>query len=584
MEILLPILVLLPLVAGGFVLWLSCKQENDSNSELAGLVASVAALLLSLVLLTKSLDDKGALGQPGLSRATVVADLEFAPKWLSLRMPAAVSANQAGWQLSLAADGLGSSLAFLTTLVTTIILFVSKESVSSRRGAYAGWILLVEGGLLMAFLAGDLLLFYVGFELTLVPVLFLLSGWGEGKIAVPAAKRFVLFTLAGSIPMVVGLVGLASVYSSPELTSKLPTTVNISELSHRAALTKLALESNADSPEALTRITPEDTGLSAADYVALVEQVGRNEKWIFWLLVLGLGIKMAILPLHTWLPATYRAAHPTTAALLAAVVLKLGLFGFLRVAIPLAPSASLEYGPVILGGLGAAAIVFGALVALAQTDLRLLLAYSSLSHVGFITVGMFSLTAEGLTGAAIQIFNHGITTAGMFLVAAALFTRRGTWSLPNGSHGLASVYPRIAVLLVFFTVAGAGMPGLNNFVGEMLTLAGMASRNAGVAAVAVLGILLGAWYSFRLLMLMMFGPVESSKATLQHREDLKPREIAGLTVLAALCLVIGVFPASGLRLVKSDMERLAKIFAEVKDEGETRVGMFQSPTLDGELR
>ena len=458
-------------------------------------------------------------------------------------------------QLALGVDSLGLTMMLLTTLVVLVCLLSATLTVTDNYVAYAGWVLLAEAGLLTVFLSMDLLLFYIGFELALLPLLVLIARWGALD-AGPAAKRFVLFTLAGSIPMVLALIGIMQKYAGV-----LGPTVLFEDLSQHA-------------------------------WQMMATETAGDQFWIFALLTLGLGIKMAILPLHTWLPSTYVAAHPTTTALLAAVVLKLGLFGFLRLVLPLVPAACFAYGPLFLGTMGTVAIIYGALAALAQTDLRRLLAYASLSHVGFISIGLFSLTPEGIAGASLQMFNHGITTAAMFLLVGSIMARRGTASIPNGSKGLAKPYPVLAALMVFFTMAGAGLPGLNNFVGELMALMSMMHRHPWISIFATSGVILGAWYSLRLVRDLLFGEYDRSvnqspRNRTQHGEDshhevlkgdLVVREWLPLLGLGVLCLVIGCMPSMPLGCLKHDVDLLGRLYRDVEMQSLKAVAETTPPT------
>lgn len=523
MSGILPMLILVPLI-GGVILLVADKQAESSKR--AALVLATVNLVLSLALVCSVFIREQVAPAPSSvsadgSVATIDPMMSFAPTWLSVQF-----SNDLKLQMSLGADGLAAGMVLLTALVVFGVIAFAQSSIQSRFSTYAGWVLLSQAGLLIVFISMDILLFYLGFELALLPLLALISGWGdEDRAAV--GKRFVLYTLAGSIPMVLALVGIVSLYSQGAADQ----TILFEQLSQRA--------SKAGGPNSL-----------------------ESQAWIFWLLALGLGIKVAILPFHTWMPSTYRAAAPTTTALLAAVVLKLGFFGFFRLALPLVPSAVQAYAPTLLGTLGAIAIVYGAVAALAQTDLRLILAYSSLSHAGFISLGMFSLTSEGLTGAALQMFNHGITTAAMFLLVAAISVRVGSTEVRSVENGLASYFPLLGLLFMFFTFAGAGMPGLNNFVGELLTLSGMMSRNPVLALVGVSGVILGAWYALRLARNLMFGANESDKKHKrpQPMTDLAASQIASLGVLAALCIVIGCLPQLAVKFVQKDVAKIAAIY------------------------
>ena len=546
MSGLLPMLILLPLVGGSLLLFFATQVGYDTFAKRASLLFSGLTLLLSLLVIggvivrtrpdavsrqdtTEATAPKEVLTatEAKLAVTGVEASIRFQPSWFSVHRSV-----DSRLQLALGVDGLGASLVLLTTIVVFIVLLFAGSSVLDKFASYAGWMLLSEAGLLIVFLSMDLILFYVGFELALLPLLVLISRWGQEDARV-VGKRFVLFTLTGSIPMVLAFIGIIWSYSTGE-----GPTVLFEELSRRAMV--------------------------AAPSTRPVDQA-----WIFGLLMFGLGIKMAILPFHTWLPATYRASHPTTTALLAAVVLKLGLFGFLRIALPMVPVACFEYGPGIMGTLGAIAIVYGAMAALGQTDIRLLLAYSSLSHVGFISLGMFALNEEGIAGASLQMFNHGITTAAMFLLAGCIVARRGTADIVAAGHGLASVYPRLGTFFLFFTFAGAGMPGLNNFVGEIMALSAMMTRSPVLSVVAATGILLGAWYALRLARDILFGNAEKADRTRQGSKklttlDLSPQEWAPVAALAVLSIVLGCFPQSAMNLIKNDVQRLSNVYSQVE--------------------
>lgn len=521
MSGILPMLILVPLIGGAILLVADKQAASAARSALvvAGINVILSLMLLGSIVVREQVSASGEESSSAVG-ASIDAVMTYAPSWMSVRFP-----NELTLQMSLGADGLAAGMVLLTALVAFGVIAFAQSSIVERFSAYAGWVLLSQAGLLVVFLSMDLVLFYLGFELALLPLLALISGWGdEDRKAV--AKRFVLYTLAGSIPMVLALVGIVSLYGG-----QAEPTILFEQLALRAA------------------------GSVSADAVA-------SQSWIFWLLTLGLGIKVAILPFHTWMPATYRASAPTTTALLAAVVLKLGFFGFFRLMLPLVPSATAAYAPTLLGALGAIAIVYGAVVALAQTDLRLILAYSSLSHAGFISLGMFSLSTEGLTGAALQMFNHGITTAALFLLVGAIVARNGSAEIRSVDSGLASYFPLLAFLFLFFTFAGAGMPGLNNFVGELLTLSGMMSRNPVLAMVGVLGVVLGAWYGLRLARKLMFAAdVEDKKVKKPHMaRDLAGAQLATLSLMALLCLIIGCFPRSAVGFVQKDMGRIAALY------------------------
>ncbi len=527
-------LIGIPLIGGAVLLALRASGLADSVRE------SLATLLAAVALVIGCLCTYQVSQKTVENAASVAPRIEYAPAWFHVNLPAALATNADGWQLSVGLDGIGAAMVLLTLIVTVSVLIIARSTVESNRGDYASWILIASGGLLLVFSSMDLLLFYIGFEITLIPLFAMIAGWGNAD-GPAAAKRFTLYTLVGSIPMVLGLFGISNLYSGES-----GWTVHMPTLATQAAAMTLSTE---------------QTNL---------------QLWVFLLLVLGLGIKTAIIPLHTWLPGTYAAAHPTTTAFLAAVVLKMGLFGFVRLVLPFTVQACETLGPGIFGWLGAIAIVAGALIALAQKDLSLMFAYSSLSHVGFITIGLFSLSREGIGGATLQMFNHGITTVAMFLLLACMLLRRPNLRIDEEASGMSTQFPRLGFFTVFFITAAAGMPGLNNFVGELLTLSGMMAQRSVIASLAVLGVVLGAWYSFRMLQYVLFGTVEKSRS--KNRSSSSPGAVttdlplehkAVFASLAAICLFIGVMPNMALGLFKSDVNVIASAFGRAPSTAES---------------
>jgi NADH-quinone oxidoreductase subunit M len=518
MSYLLPTTILLPLL-GGTLLLLLFRNEPSRGSRLATIFASltlIAAVVLASRFWNAPAIEAGAV-QPRLLWKTSEIPLTF----LSQTPPII--------RFQLGLDAPGIAMILLTSIVMVAILLVVPKQIESKTTEYAASLLFAESFLLGAFLSMDLVSFYIFFELTLLPVMVLMIGWGTDQSR-PATRKFVLFTLAGSLPMMAGLAGMATLASPNafDLTIAIPSLAN--------------------------QWNPLVDGDMATSLPANL----ATQRWIFGLVLLGLGIKMAILPFHTWLPSTYAAAHPTTTALLAGVLLKLGLFGILRILLPILPTPAAEFSEFWGPALGAIAIVYGSLIALAQTDLRLLLAYGSLGHVGFITMGLFSLTEEGLAGAIIQMFNHGITTAAMFLIIAMLMRRRPDFDWSTRPSGLTGSFPILASMFLFFTIAGAGMPGLNNFVGEVLAMSGLIQRSLFWTAVASLGIIFGAWYGLRVIEGLFFGPSVGITSPSPEKRDLRRTELASLIPLALISIAIGVFPASAIDSITRDVAPIAR--------------------------
>lgn len=550
MNIIVPLLILVPLV-GGIALLISGRRAKDLVP--VGVAASVATMIMSILLMVQV----GSL-PTGVTGAGVAPRIVFAPESFRFTLPISSGQYPLEWQWMFGADGISALMVFLTGIVGCITTLLATRQVQNRLPQYIGLLLVTISMLMGVFLAMDLVSFYVFFEAVLIPLVLLIHGWGNGENPGPAAKKFLLFTLAGSIPMVIGLIALAmSPVNLQAGAISRPSTISLPELSQYAF----------------------DTVSASTSAIA-----SGQSTWILYLLMLGFGIKMAVLPLHTWLPTTYVAAHPNSTALIASVVAKLGLYGIVRIVMPMVPVALADHLQIVFGVLGAVAIVYGALCALSQNDMRSVLAYSSISHVGFITIGLMSMTAEGVGGATLQMFNHGVITASMFWILAMLEQRRGRIYLTAEERGLATQYPKLAVLLIFFTLAGAGLPGLNGFVGEVLAMSGMMRVCGTIVAISVLGTVLGAWYGLRIVQRLLFGGETSSAGHASHQghghhgsegskgvhhhqpvrdNDLTPVEWLPLSAVALICLWIGVFPQQTMSLFQPDTDRLANLVEPV---------------------
>lgn len=530
MDYLIPITILLPLLSG-LAIFLAGYQGRKLVPF--GVAASLATFLLSVGVVYATFN--GAKADPN-SLATVASAIEFAPSWLRIQLPVSISNHLVRWQLQFGVDGIGALMVLLTGIVTAAVCIFSIQQIRDRLHQYIALILITESMLMGVFMSMDLVSFYLFFEAVLLPLILLINGWGNPKEALSASRKFLLFTLAGSVPMVIGFIGIA--LQSASIAN--PSTVDLEVLSAMA---------NQQQIEAV------------AGGAEMVSTLATNQQWILWLLLLGFGIKLAVLPLHTWLPSTYAVANPNTTALIASVVAKLGVFGIVRIVLPMTPIGLASEAQILFASLGAIAIVYGAFVALSQSDLRKVFAYSSISHMGFVTMGLMSLNTEGMSGAAIQMFNHGIITCAMFLLLGMLEQRRANITFTMEDLGMAALYPRISVLLIFFTLAGAGLPGLNGFVGELLAMMGMTRVNAAITAIAVLGTVLGAWYGLRIVQRLMFGSDGHSKhkPLIEGQGDCASLELTTLAFMAIVCLYIGVRPSGPMKMIEPDIARLAKV-------------------------
>lgn len=434
-------------------------------------------------------------------------------------------------------DGLNLWLVALTSLLMVSSVLVSWNVIRDRANEYYAWMLALQVAMTGVFLSFDVVLFYVFFELTLVPLYFLIGIWG-GPMRREAARKFFLYTLAGSLITLLGVIGVILVCyhsnSQPAGGSRLTFSI----------------------PELVQQV--QDLVSRRSDNYTVAMQT-----LIFLAMSVGFAIKVPLFPLHTWLPHAHVEAPTAGSVLLAGVLLKLGTFGFLRLGIPLAPDAALAVGVPLLGTLAAIGIIYGALCAYAQTDIKKLVAYSSVSHLGFCVLGLVALNREGLTGGLLQMINHGLSTGGLFLAVGMLYERYHTRKMDDYS-GMAARLRILSAFMVFICLTSVGLPGLNGFVGEMMVLAGVFDlRHANMsgipfAVVVAVGIVMGAWYLFTLLMRVFFGPLREP-----HHDgtvgDLDRRELTALLLVAVPCLVIGLFPQTIIESTKSDIGIVARI-------------------------
>jgi NADH-quinone oxidoreductase subunit M len=402
--------ILLPL-GGAFLAWGSRQRAREN-----ALVCTLFVLGMAAVLAVKfpgGVEPFAVFDVPWLGSASDAVDIRF----------------------SLGLDGLSIWLFALTALLTVVAVLVSWEAIGERAPAFYSLLLLLETGMLGVFVARDIILFFLFFEFTLVPLFFLIGIWGSDQRRW-AAMKFFLFTMAGSVLTLLGLIALVlwDSYYSP--TGRM--TFSIPELTNNLAA------------------RPMDRSLQMAVFLALFA---------------GFAIKVPLVPLHTWLPLAHVEAPTAGSVLLAGVLLKVGAYGFVRFALPMTPDAVVASMPWLLW-LAVAGIVYGAMVALAQQDIKRLIAYSSVSHLGFCMLGVFAVNRLGIEGGVLQMVNHGLATGGLFAVVGMLYERFHTRQIADFG-GLARQLPRLATFTVILALASIGLPGLNGFVGEFLLLLGM---------------------------------------------------------------------------------------------------------------
>jgi NADH-quinone oxidoreductase subunit M len=402
------------------------------------------------------------------------------------------------------ADGISSLLILLTTLLAPLVLLSSYGHVQERVRQYCVLLLLMEAGMIGVFAALDLILFYVFFEMSLVP-LYLLIGIYGGKERLYAAFKFFVFTMAGSLFML-----LAILY-----------------LMHQAG---------------------------SSSYLAVqgLELSLREELFLFASFAVAFAVKVPLVPLHTWLPDAHVQAPTGGSVILAGVTLKMGTYGLLRFALPLFPRAAVEAAPLLLV-LAVIGILYGALLAWAQKDLKRLIAYSSISHLGFVVLGIFALTLQSASGSVLQMLNHGLSTGALFLLIGMIYERAHTRGL-HDFGGLAKTMPRFATCLIIATLSSIGLPGLNGFIGEFLILVGAFGTRPLLASLATVGVLLGAIYMLGLVKAVLFGPIRNRRAATYS--DLGLREVGLLTPILVLVFWIGFYPAPLLERIEPAVERM----------------------------
>jgi NADH-quinone oxidoreductase subunit M len=397
------------------------------------------------------------------------------------------------WHLGV--DGISLPMVVLTTILVPIALAAST-SIQSRIKEFVIYTLLLEAALIGAFLALDLFLFFVFFEAMLVPMYFIIGIWGAER-RIYAAVKFFIYTAFGSALMLAAIIGLA-----------------------------------------LTHVDQTGSASFALSDLAGLDLTVGAERLFFAAFAIAFAIKVPLFPFHTWLPDAHVEAPTAGSVLLAAVLLKLGTYGLLRFNLALFPEASVDAIP-IMAILAVVGIIYGAVVAIVQPDLKKLVAYSSVSHLGFIVLGTFALTSGGLQGAVIQNVNHGLTTGALFLLVGMIYDRRHTKKIADFG-GLQKTMPLLAGFFLFMTFASIGLPGLNGFVGEFLVLIGSFPALPSLTIIAALGVVLAAIYLLWAYERVFTGVPEKEENKILS--DLSVREIALLAPLAILVLVIGLYP------------------------------------------
>jgi NADH-quinone oxidoreductase subunit M len=422
-----------------------------------------------------------------------------------------------GAKYTLGIDGISLLLVMLTTFLGMLAILSSWSAIQQRTKEYYILLLLLQTGMLGVFMSLDFFLFYVFWEVMLVPMYFLIGVWGSER-RLYAAIKFFLYTLAGSVVMLLAI--LALYFNAAKLTGT----------------------QTFDVPTLLTTVQQFPDPLKV---------------WLFWGFFFAFAIKVPMFPFHTWLPDAHTEAPTAGSVILAGVLLKMGTYGFLRFSLPLLPNDAVQRGYIIhiLIVLSLVGIIYGAVVCLMQKDMKRLIAYSSVSHLGFCTLGIFALTPLGIAGSVLQQINHGISTGALFLIVGVLYERRHT-RLISEFGGLATPMPNFSAIYLIISLSSLGMPLLNGFIGEFTILQGVFVVNKAWAAWGSLGIVLGAAYLLWLYQRTMFGPVTHDvNKTLS---DLNLREYAVLLPLVVLAFWIGVYPKPLFAYIEKPVQRIVE--------------------------
>ncbi len=483
-------------------------SSNKNGIRIWSLINTLATLLLT-VLLYLNFDQT----VPGMQEAFTVKHA-----WIS----------QFNIYYNLGVDGISLPMILLTGLLFFLCV-LSSWTVEKSVKAYFALFLMLQASVFGVFLSLDFFLFYVFWEVMLIPMFFLIGIWG-GENREYAAVKFFLYTFAGSVLMLVSMIGLYFLSGQGE-----------------SSFSILALSG----------------GKFGNEVLEVFGTTFSLSKFFFVMLFIGFAIKVPVFPFHTWLPHAHVQAPTAISVILAGVLLKMGTYGFLRIAFPIFPEASVYFKESI-AILGLINIIYGALCAMAQTDVKKLIAYSSVSHMGFVMMGLAAMTVQGTNGAVLQMFNHGTSTAMMFLMIGVLYERsHHRWIVkPDGSKGFGGLYTQLPIFSVIFIIAmfaSMGLPGLSGFISEALIFLGIYEQFTTMTILALIGLLIGAAYLLWMFKRMFFGEVIEE---VREYEDMNKREIFYMIPLCVAVIVFGIYPSPLLNIMKASVGSLVSLLAQ----------------------
>lgn len=487
----LSLLIFFPLL--GVIILLFVDKEKLGSIRAVALLFSLVEFFLSLPLF--------------FAFNTKIAEMQFVEDAWWIR--------SYGISYKLGIDGISLLLVLLTTFLTVLCILSSWKAITAHVKEFMISFLFLETGMLGALVSLDLILFYVFWELMLIPMYLLIGIWGSPERRIYAAVKFFLFTMAGSVLMLVAILVLYF--------------INL----------KAAGQPSFDVLDLYKLKIPVET-----------------QYWLFGAFALAFAIKVPMFPFHTWLPDAHAEAPTAGSVILAGVLLKMGTYGFIRFAIPLFPNAAFDLLPLVCV-LALIGIIYGALVSMMQPDLKRLVAFSSVSHLGYVMLGMFALNTQGVQGSIYQMLNHGISTGSLFLIVGMVYERRHTRMISEFG-GLSKVMPVFAIFFMIVTLSSIGLPGTNGFVGEFLILLGAFQANKVYGILAATGVVLGAAYMLWMFQRVMFGRVTNPKN--EGLKDLSGREIAILVPMVVIIFLMGIYPKLFFNKMDVTVEKFLKDF------------------------